>query len=233
MQKRKRSRREDSLLTARALTKRYGEAIALGPVDLDVRAGELVTIVGHNGSGKSTLLRLAAGLLDPTEGTIAIEGHPAGSFEARSRISYVPDTPVLYDDLSVWEHLEYLGPLHGVDDWEARGQVLLQRFGLIKRADDLPVTFSRGLRQKAALTLGFTRDYTLLAVDEPFVGLDLTGRTALLDLLDQLRSSGRAAVVATHDPDFADRVDRCIALREGQIVHDGPTSASSLPALIG
>lgn len=233
MAKRKRPTTASSVLTAVQLTKRYDDVTALGPVDLDVRAGELVALVGHNGSGKSTLLRLAAGLLDPTEGAIAIESHPAGSLEARARISYVPDTPVLYEDLSVWEHLEYLGPLQGIADWDARGQALLERFGLLERADELPATFSRGLRQKTALTLGFMRNHAVLAVDEPFVGLDLTGRAALLDLLDELRSTGGTTVVATHDAEFADRLDRCIALREGQIVHDGPVSVSSLPALIG
>ena len=113
----------------------------------------------------------------------SVLGSPVGSLEARAATSYLGDQPVFYDDLSVWEHLEYIAKLHGHDDWEGHATDLLETVGLLDRRDDLPMTFSRGLRQKAAIALAFIRPFELLLVDEPFVGLDRTGRDALLDLL--------------------------------------------------
>src|SRR4029079_3371479 len=130
---------------------------ALEPLDLEVAQGQHVALVGHNGSGKTTLLRMAAGLLDPSGGEGRIMGEPSGSMAARRSLSWLSDTPTFYDDLSLWEHLEYVARLHGVDEWEGRAEQLLQRIGLQDRRDDIPSTFSRGLRQKAAIALAFVR----------------------------------------------------------------------------
>ena len=142
-----------------------------------------MVLLGHNGSGKTTLLRIAAGLLDATAGTVSVAGHAAGSLEARAFTSYLGDQPVFYDDLTVWEHLEYIARLH--DDRRvgaARRRPARTRSGSPTAADDLPTTFSRGLRQKAAIAIAFVRPFEVLLVDEPFVGLDQPGREALLEL---------------------------------------------------
>ncbi|MGE3620525.1 MAG: ABC transporter ATP-binding protein [Acidimicrobiia bacterium] len=220
-------------LVGEGLAKDYGDVVALAPLDVEVRPGELVALIGHNGSGKSTLLKLAAGLLDPTAGEVRLAGHPAGSVEARAEVSYLPDAPVLYDDLSVREHVEYLGYLHGVEDPVAEGDELLSRFNLSERADDLPRGFSRGLRQKTALVLGLLRPSSVLLVDEPFVGLDQSGKAALLDLFDARRAAGSTIVVATHDLALVERVDRCLVLRQGELVHDGKVDPSEVLALAG
>lgn len=220
-------------LSAKGLGKEYGDLVALAPLDLEVEAGHLVALIGHNGSGKSTLLRMAAGLLDATEGECRIQGAVAGSMKARARVSYLPDAPVLYDDLSVWEHIEYVARLHGQDDWAERGEQLIESFGLTHRADDLPVGFSRGLRQKTSLVLGLVRPFSLLLIDEPFVGLDVTGKAALLDAIDGAKAKGKTVLVATHDLDLVERTDRCVALRDGVLVHDGPVDPNELLALAG
>ena len=223
----------DVMLSAKQATKSYGDLIALAPTNLEIARGQLVALVGHNGSGKSTFLRLAAGTLELTEGEIEIDGSPVGSSPARAAVSFVPDDPVLYDDLSVREHLGYVAALHGVDMSAEDIDAIIDRFGLLPRADDLPARFSRGLRQKTSLALGIVRPFGLLLVDEPFVGLDATGKQALLDLLDELHREGRTVVVATHDAQFVDRVDRCVALRDGEIVHDGDATAADVLRLVG
>jgi ABC-2 type transport system ATP-binding protein len=215
------------------LGKDYGDLVALHPIDLVLAAGQAVALVGHNGSGKSTFLKLVAGLLDPSSGTVAIDGHPAGSPEARAAVSYIPDEPVLYDDLSVREHLRYIAALHGADVSESDVDELVGRLGLADRGDDLPARFSRGLRQKAGLAVGFVRPFSALLVDEPFVGLDAPGRQALLGLFDEASAAGATLVVATHDPNFVERVDRCIALRDGRVVHDGPATPDEVLRLVG
>jgi ABC-type multidrug transport system ATPase subunit len=225
--------RRRAVLTAREATKSYADLVALAPLDLSVAAGERIALVGHNGSGKSTLLRLAAGLLDLTAGEIEVAGHPVGAPEARAALSFVPDNPVLYDDLSVREHLAYIASLHGVEASEDAFDRLLAAIGLAHRADDLPARFSRGLRQKAAIAIGLVRPFDLLLVDEPFVGLDVPGREALLGLLDEAHAAGAAIVVATHEPGYVERVDRCVALREGRVIHDGPATAAEVVRLVG
>jgi ABC-type multidrug transport system ATPase subunit len=223
----------DPIFVADKATKSYADLVALAPLDLKIKAGEAIALVGHNGSGKSTLLRLASGLLDLTSGSVTIAGVPAGSADARAAASFVPDDPVLYDDLSVREHLGYIAALHGVDVGDAEIDALLDRVGLLHRADDLPARFSRGLRQKTSIAIGLIRPFRLLLVDEPFVGLDAPGKVSLLELLDEANADGAAIVVATHDPQFVERVTRCIALRDGEVIHDGKATASDVLRLVG
>jgi ABC-type multidrug transport system ATPase subunit len=220
------------VLATEALGKDYDETVALEDVTVRVEEGERLIVVGPNGSGKTTLLRVTAGLLEPSHGRVEVVGAPAGSLAARAATSYVPDAPVLYDDLSVAEHLEYVGRLHGTDDWEEWGQELVVRLGLEERVDDLPARFSRGLRQKTSIALGLVRPFSLLLVDEPFVGLDAGGRQALLDLLDESARAGAAVVVATHQLEYVDQASRCLGLRDGRLVYDGPATPGRVERLV-
>jgi len=222
----------DALL-ARGVSKTYDDVVALHDFDVRCSSGELIALVGHNGSGKSTLLRVAAGLLEPNDGEVTIHGAPAGSLDARAELSFIPDEPVLYEDLSVEEHVEYIGRLHGIDDWPERADELIETFGLSERAEDLPVRFSRGLRQKTALVLGFVRPFSVLVIDEPFVGLDPSGQRALTDLLITTAATGACVVVATHQLEFLGHADRCIGLRDGAAVFDGPVDQDRIRDLLG
>lgn len=215
---------DEIAVSVEELSKRYGDVDALAPFDLEVPAGESVVLVGHNGSGKSTLLGMLAGVLEPTEGTAAIHGCTVDSIAARRHRSWLPDTPVLYDDLSVREHLEYVSRLHGDCD-EAVNDDLVERLGLVDRYDDLPSQFSRGLRQKTAIAVAFCRPFSVLLVDEPFVGLDAAGRSAMLELLAESVDNGASVVVATHDPAVIERFERGVVLENGVLVHDGPAGS--------
>ena len=219
-------------LHAVGLTKTYGDAPALGPVDLDVRSGERVVLVGHNGSGKTTLLRIAAGVLEATAGEITVAGHAVGSMEARAFTSYLGDQPVFYDDLTVWEHLEYVARLHETEGWEQHAVELLEMVGISHRADDLPTTFSRGLRQKAAIAVAFVRPFEVLLVDEPFVGLDQPGREALLELFRRAHGDGATLVVATHELTTVGAAERLVALRDGEVIYDGAPGDADPDALV-
>jgi ABC-type multidrug transport system ATPase subunit len=220
-------------LDIRAVTKQYRGLTALHRITLGFPAGQLVALVGHNGAGKSTLLSIGAGLLEPDDGEVLVAGNVAGSLEARAELSYAGDTPILYDDLSVWEHLEYVAGLHGVADWERPATELVERFDLLDRADDLPSRFSRGMRQKAALAAALIRPASVLLVDEPFVGLDVPAQGALTDLLVARARAGTTVVVATHQPAFLGHVDRCVLLRDGSLAHDGPPTDALVRALQG
>ena len=216
------------MLDARDLTASYDDYTALQGVTCRVKAGSTVALVGPNGAGKSTFMRLAAGLLDPSSGEVTIGGHPAGSLEARAVLSYLPDAPALYDDLSVNEHLEYVARMHGVDDWEDRAGELLERLGLADRGDDPPGGFSRGMRQKASIALAFVRPFGVLLADEPFDGLDPPSREALDALVAEAAGAGAAVVLATHRTEVVEQADRCLAIDDGRLVYDGPAGKWSL-----
>jgi ABC-type multidrug transport system ATPase subunit len=222
-----------AVLSAVGVSKSYGDLVALEPLDLTVPEGQRLVLIGHNGSGKTTLLRIAAGLLDPSGGKVMINGSPAGSIDARAAVSYLPDNPVLYDDLSVLEHIEYVCRLHEAEDWQSRAVGLLEALQLTDRADDLPSRFSRGLRQKTAILLGLIRPFSLLLIDEPFVGLDPSGRAALLELLDEAGEAGATVVVATHQMDFVSTAHRCVALHDGAVIYDGPPGDVDATSLAG
>lgn len=220
-------------LEATGLTKTYDDLVALYPLDLTVNAGESVALIGHNGSGKSTFLRMAAGLLDRSDGDLEIAGFETGDVEARATTSFLPDDPVLYDDLSLREHAEYISRLHGGEGFDDYAESLCERIGLADRIDDLPARFSRGLRQKTSIVLALVRPFSLFLVDEPFVGLDQPGKAVLLELLDEVHDDGAASLVATHDPAYVDLVDRVIALRDGAVIYDGKASVDQVLGLVG
>jgi ABC-2 type transport system ATP-binding protein len=209
------------VLRAQSLGRTYDGYIALGSFALEVGAGELLALVGPNGAGKTTFLTLAAGLLEPTSGTVEIAGHRGGSVEARRALSYLPDTPVFYEDLSLGEHLTYVAALHGVAAPGPRIAELLERLGLAEWEDALASEFSKGMRQKASIALALVRPFDVLLADEPFDGLDPPSRTVLFELLAEARVGGAAIVVSTHRPDVIAAAGRCVAIREGRLAYDG------------
>jgi ABC-type multidrug transport system ATPase subunit len=210
-----------TVLQAVGLAKDYGEGFGLSPLDLEVTGGELVLLVGHNGSGKSTFLGLAAGLLEATEGEVQVVGAPADSVRARIGRSYLPDQPILYDDLTLWEHIAYNAALHETPDWEDAALEQLEAFRLMDRVDGLPAKFSRGMRQKAAIVIGLVRPFELLLIDEPFLGIDAIGQETLVEILEALAGSGVAVVVSTHHTNITGIATRCVGLSDGSLVYDG------------
>lgn len=223
---------QSAALHVNDVSKSYGTAPALDPITLEVADGERIALIGHNGSGKTTMMRIAAGLLDASSGSVSIGGKPAGSLSARASLSFIADQPTFYDDLTLWEHMEYVARLHGVEDWEQTAADLLGHLGLYDRADEMPNRFSRGLKQKSAIALGFIRPFDLLLVDEPFVGLDASGKEALLELLASASDNGSTVIVATHELSFVHTVKRVVALRDGRLVYDGPTEGIDVDRLV-
>jgi ABC-type multidrug transport system ATPase subunit len=216
------------LLRARGLGRRYDDFVALANLSLEVGAGELVALVGPNGAGKTTFLTLAAGLLEPSSGEVEVEGSQAGSIPARRALSYIPDTPVFYEDISLGEQLGYVAALHGVEEAGPRIAFLLERLGLAEWEDALPGEFSRGMRQKASIALGLVRPFSVLLADEPLDGLDPPSREVFFELLAEARSDGAAVVISTHRPDVIAVASRCLGIRDGRLVYDGPPDPEAI-----
>ena len=211
------------VLELRGVRKTYGELVAVDLLDLDVRAGECVALIGHNGSGKTTTLRLVAGLLEPSEGRVTVAGGDLGGERTRAALSFVPDSPLLYPDLTVREHLELVGLAHGVGDGlDDRVAELLELLELTDRGDFLPGQLSRGMRQKAQLACALVRPFRLLLLDEPVVGLDPPSQQVLHRLLVAAKQDGAAILLSTHQLAFAAGLaDRAVVLHDGRSVEQG------------
>jgi ABC-2 type transport system ATP-binding protein len=211
------------------LSRSYGRLVALESLSLTVAAGECVALIGANGSGKSTAVRAIAGLLELSEGWVRVSGYDPHrepeAEDARAALSLVPDSPVLYDDLTVRHHLELVALSHGMagDDVGARIDALLARLGLTARADFLPRELSRGMRQKTQLACALIRPAALLMLDEPVVGLDPPSQVLLHELLIERKRAGTAVLLTTHQMAFADGLaDRAVRLEEGVVADEGP-----------
>jgi ABC-type multidrug transport system ATPase subunit len=211
----------EPVLSAHGLGRSYDGYIALGSFTVEIEAGEFVALIGPNGAGKTTFLNLAAGLLDPTAGGIEVAGETPGSLAARSALSFLPDTPVFYEDLSVVEHLEYVAALHGVTDASPRIDELIDRLGLDGWEDALGAELSKGMRQKVSIALALVRPFKVLLADEPLDGLDPPSRDVLFAMLAETQAAGAAIVVSTHRPDVIAAAGRCVAIRDGRLAYDG------------
>jgi len=216
------------VLRARHLTRSYDGYLALDAFQLDLGAGELVALVGPNGAGKTTFLNLAAGLLAPSSGQVDVGGALAGSIEARRALSYLPDTPVFYEDLSIGEHLHYVAALHGVEDPAPRAEMLLERLGLAEWTDAMASELSKGMRQKASIALALVRPFSALLADEPFDGLDPPSRDVLFELIAEARQAGAGIVVSTHRPDVISAASRCVGIRDGHLAYDGAPDPAAI-----
>jgi ABC-type multidrug transport system ATPase subunit len=200
------------------VTRRFGRVTALSGVSLVVRHGAVVALVGPNGSGKSTLLGLAAGLLAPDEGTIAVAGARAGTVEARRRVAYVPDDPGGFDELTVREHLDLVGGLHGVRDSSRRVEVSTA-LGLVPLLDRRLGALSRGQRRRAALAAALALDPPLLLVDEATEALDEAAVALLGRELGRAARRGAGVLVASHDTTFVSAVcDAAVRLERGAVL---------------
>jgi ABC-2 type transport system ATP-binding protein len=218
----------DPVLELRNLGHRYGEFEALRDLSLSVRPGECVALIGHNGSGKTTAVRMVAGLLEITSGEVEIAGAAVGEEGARAATAIVLDTPSLYDDLTVVEHLELVALAHGVagDDLGDRIDALLERFGLGAKGGSRPTSLSRGMRQKVSLVCALVRPFSLLVLDEPVVGLDPASQRTLRELIAEAVRDGAAVLLTTHQLEFARGIaERAVVLADGEVIADGPYDA--------
>lgn len=202
-------------LELRALTRRYGERLALADLSFTLEAGQTLAVLGPNGAGKTTLLRLLATLLRPHSGEIRVLGHslPQESWAVRGRIGLLGHEPLLYRELTARENLRFHARLHGVGD--GRVDELLDAVAMRDRAREPLRTLSRGMVQRVAVARAVLHDPELLLLDEPYSNLD----PAAIELVAPLigAASGRTRVICSHDPSGGlAEADMVIGLRAGR-----------------
>jgi ABC-2 type transport system ATP-binding protein len=191
-----------AIVTARGLAKRYDGTLALGGLDLEIADGEIFGLVGPNGAGKTTTLRILATLLAPTAGDAEVAGasirtNPDG---VRRAVGYMPDSFGVYDDMKVWEYLDFFGRCHGLPADRRRRMIgdLLELVDLGSKRDVYVATLSRGMQQRLCLAHALVHDPPVLILDEPASGLDPRARVELRELLRELRSLGKTVLISSH-----------------------------------
>lgn len=213
------------MIEAIHLTKKYNGLLAVNDLNIQVDK-ELFVFLGPNGAGKTTTIKMMTGLLKPTTGTVRIEGYDLleQPIEAKKLFGLVPDTPVIYEKLSLREFLQFIGNLYEVDKstMKRRFTNLIDLFDLDGRVDDLIQDFSHGMKQKAILAAALIHDPKILFLDEPTVGLDPKSARNLKDLLRGLVKQGTTIFMSTHILEIAEVMcDRVAIIDKGKLIACG------------
>lgn len=227
-----------AIIEVEKLSKAFGLRPALRGLDFEVNRGECVLLFGANGSGKSTLLRLLSGLSKPSAGRIRIGGWelPREAMSVRAQIGLVAHRPLLYENLTATENLDFFGKLYGMDGDERkeRGRDLLQAVGLDRRADTLVRTFSRGMKQRLSIARALLHRPAILFLDEPYSGLDQAACELLDGMLTRAQDAGRTIILSTHQLARApETCGRALVLSAGKIAYDGASDWDKLSDIVG
>ena len=197
------------MIKLNAFFKSFGPKKVLRSLDLEVKDGEIVTLVGNNGSGKTTLLRSINTLDKPDDYDVAeIDGYDLKSFpeEIRSRIGYLSHNPAFYPELTGFENLRFWLELNSIRDAESKARGFLAKVGLISFGDDLSGNYSRGMVQRLGFAMSISHTPTTLLLDEPFTGLDSDGIAIIENLLTKLRDGNCSIILVSHEsPSYSDR----------------------------
>ena len=208
------------------LSSGYRRIPVIKHINAQLDPGEVVSLIGLNGAGKSTLLKTILGLIQPLEGEVLLNGISLldDQMSYAGSIGYIPETPILYEELSLREHLEMvaLGYQLPLDLIMERAQPMLEKFRLADKLDWFPTHFSKGMKQKVMIICAFVTDATIFIIDEPFLGLDPVGIQDLMNLMRQRAKTGATILFTTHVLSMADQLaDRYLLMRSGEIVADG------------
>jgi ABC-2 type transport system ATP-binding protein len=206
------------------LTKNYGRLTAVNNVNLEVAAGEIFGFLGPNGAGKTTTIKMMAGLLQPTDGSILIEGHDVQKepLKAKFITGFIPDRPFLYEKLTAAEFMRFVADLYEMQDSNQRINVLLELFGLPDWRNELVENFSHGMKQRLVMASALLHDPKVLIVDEPMVGLDPRGARLVKDIFKDLASKGVTVFMSTHTLEIVEQMcTRVAIINQGKIIAEG------------
>jgi ABC-2 type transport system ATP-binding protein len=213
-------------IETRGLTRRFGKIVAVDDLNLKVPGGSLFGLIGPNGAGKTTTLRMLAGLLQPTAGQIVLNGQVANHDwrEMQRQIGYMPDFFGVYEDMLVWEYLDFFARCYDLPP--ARRQrvtaELLDLVDLTEKRDAYVQALSRGMRQRLCLAHALVHDPQVLLLDEPASGLDPRARVEMRELLRELGAMGKTIVVSSHIlMELSELCDSVGIIEKGKLVVSG------------
>lgn len=212
----------EPLLEIKNLHGGYTHMNVLHGISFQVFPNEIVGLIGLNGAGKSTTIKHVIGLMQAKKGNVLINGEhfQNNPDKYRKQLAYIPETPILYDELTLYEHLRLTAMAYNLSEstFEARLKPLLKEFRLERQLHWFPVHFSKGMRQKVMIMCAFLVEPSLLVVDEPFVGLDPLGIKSYLEWMINMKNNGVGVLMSTHILSTAERYcDRFVVIHEGHI----------------
>ena len=215
-----------AIVETHGLVKRYDRTLAVAGIDLAVESGEIFGLVGPNGAGKTTTLRMLATLLEPSAGQAEIDGWSVtrNPDDVRRVIGFMPDVFGVYDDMKVWEYIDFFARCYGLPAAGRRRMIadLLELVDLGDRRDDYVQTLSRGMEQRLCLAQALVHDPKVLLLDEPASGLDPRARVELRELLRELRSLGKTILISSHIlPELEELCTSVAIVDHGQVLAQG------------
>ncbi len=214
------------MIEIRDCTKRYGELVAVNNLSLNVKGSEIFGLLGPNGAGKSTTIRMMVGLVKPDAGVIRLGGYDIGqdAVNAKRIMAYVPEKGYVYEKLTAWEYLTFIGGLYPLEEetFRKNASEYLEVFGLVEWKDEMIGNFSMGMKQRLLLTSAFMREPKVIILDEPHNGLDPKGVRLLKDILFRFRNEGTAIILSTHIIAIAEQIcDKIAIMNKGLVVAEG------------
>jgi ABC-2 type transport system ATP-binding protein len=226
------------MLEAKNLTKRYGSHTALNKLNLSIQPGEIFALLGQNGAGKTTTINLFLGFTEPTEGVASINGISVAENpqEIKKHLAYIPETVMLYPNLTGLENLEYFSLLAGFNYSKKELGELLATAGLQSQAFNQRLAgYSKGMRQKVGIAIAVAKKAKVLLLDEPTSGLDPKASNEFSRIIQSLAENGTAILMATHDIFRAKEVaSRIGIMKEGNlqsVIDAASISANELESL--
>lgn len=212
------------MITVKNLIRTYGDFTAVNDVSFEIEPGEIVGLLGHNGAGKTTIMKMMTGYLEPTGGTVRIDGMSVDTHrrQVQSKIGYLPENCPVYTEMSILSYLEYCASLRGIPENE-RGQYIIEainRTALHDKATQQIATLSRGYRQRTGVAQAILHHPSILILDEPTNGLDPTQIKHMRTLIKELAESA-TVLISTHILQEVQAIcDRVIIIKDGHVVVD-------------
>lgn len=215
------------MIETRALTKKFGEVLAVDRLSIEVNEGEVFGFLGPNGAGKTTTIRMLSSLIEPSSGESKVAGYVVGQedYEIRKRVGILTESPGLYDRLSAERNLEFFAHLYDVEDVPRQVETYLRMLGLWDRRREEAGTFSKGMRQKLVIARALLHEPKVLFLDEPTSGLDPEAARLVREFIETLKEEGRTIFMCTHNLDEADRLcDRIAVFNVRLLALDTPAA---------
>ena len=211
------------MIQTRALSKRFGNLVAVGGLDLDIPQGEFFAFLGPNGAGKTTTIKMLAGLLKPSGGQAIVGGHDIQKEpeRAKAQLAYVPDFPFTYDKLTSIEFMQFVGDIFGLKqaDIDSRMEELFDRFHLHDYRHELTENLSHGTRQRLVISSALLHNPQVLVIDEPMVGLDPMHARIVKDEFKARSKAGMTIFLSTHQLSVAEELaDRIGIIHQGRLI---------------
>lgn len=207
------------MIEVKGLTKKYGAFTAVDNIDLIAKPGEITILLGPNGAGKSTTIKSITNLLK-FEGKIRICGYDNRTIQAKKCFGYIPEAPILYDLLTIDEHVEFIGRAYRCENYKELADKYITLFHLEEKRKSIAKELSKGMKQKLSMLLALIISPKALLVDEPMVGLDPASIEETLQLFQQLKEEGVSVLISTHIIDVVEEIwDVAYILDKGQIIN--------------